>query len=286
MSENILVTGATGKVGRELVPRLLEAGAGVTAGTRSPDEGRRLFGEDAEVVELDYEHAETWDQAVHWADRVFLVPAPFDPRAYETLVPFLDWAVQSSTRHLVLLTAMTVDRVDELALRKVEEHVAGTGIRHTFLRPNWLMQNFSEGYVRECILRDGAFALPAGAGKVSFVDVRDVADVAATVLTSEAWDGRSAVLTGPEALDHAEAAAVLSEVAGRAVEYLPVEDEVMRTILRERGRPDDEAGVILRAYGSMRDGLRSAVTDDVEEILGRPARSFRAFAREHADAWL
>lgn len=285
MSENILVTGATGKVGRELVPALLEAGAGVIAATRSPEEGRRLFGGDAELVELDYEHAETWDQAVHWADRVFLVPAPFDPRAYETLVPFVDWAVQSSTHHLVLLTAMTVDRADDLALRKVEEHVAETGIRHTFLRPNWLMQNFSEGYVRECVRRDGTFALPAGAGEVSFVDVRDVADVAARALTSDGWHGRAPVLTGPAALDHAEAAGVLSEVAGRSVEYLPVADDVMRTILRERGRSDDEADVILRAYASMREGWRSAVTDDVEEVLGRPARDFRTFAREHVEAW-
>lgn len=285
MRENILVTGATGKVGRELVPRLLEAGAGVIAATYSPDKGRRLFGDEVEVVELDYHRTDTWDGAVHWADRVFLVPAPFDPRAYDTLVPFLDWAVQSSTEHLVLLTAMTVERLDELALRKVEEHLAGTGIPHTLLRPNWLMQNFSEGYVQECVQRDGTFSLSAGDGKVSFVDVRDVADVAARVLTSEDWVGRSPVLTGPEALDHAEAAAVLSDVAGRTLEYHPVDGDAMRTILRERGRSEAEAEVILDLYGSMRDGWREDVTDDVERILGRPARTFRAFAEENAEVW-
>ena len=285
MSENILVTGATGKVSRELFPRLLDAGAGVIAATRHPERARELFPDDAEVVELDYQRTDTWDQAVHWADRVFLAPAPFDPRAYETLVPFLDWAVQSSTRHLVLLTAMTVERVDELALRKVEEHLAETGIDHTFLRPNWLMQNFSEGYVQECVVRDGAISLSGGDGKVSFVDVRDVADVAARVLTSEEWIGRSPVLTGPEALDHAEAAAVNSEDSGRDVEYHPVDDEVMRTILRERGRSDDEIRVILDLYASMRDGWRAGVTDDVESILGRPPTTFRQFARDQAEAW-
>lgn len=285
MNENILVTGATGKVGRELVPRLLEAGAGVLAGTRSPERARSLFGDAADVVELDYHRAETYDEAVHWADRVFLVPAPFDPRAYDTLGPFLDWAVQSGTEHLVLLTAMTVQRLDELALRKVEEHVTETGVEHTFLRPNWLMQNFSRGYVRQCVERDGAFALPAGEGRVSFVDARDVADVAAVVLTSRRYRGAAPVVTGPEALDHFEAAGILSEAAGRPIEYRPVEDEVMRTILLERGRSEAEAEVILNLYRSMRDGWRSPVTDGVEEILGRPPRTFRAFAREHAEAW-
>jgi len=285
MNENILVTGATGKVGRELVPRLLEAGAGVMAGTRSPQRARSLFADDVTVVELDYHRAETWDGAVHWADRVFLVPAPFDPRAYETLVPFLDWAVQSGTEHMVLLTAMTVERLDELALRKVEDHVRETGCEHTFLRPNWLMQNFSQGYVWECIDRDGSFAIPAGEGEVSFVDARDVADVAARFLTSDGHRGTARVLTGPDALDHFEAAGILSEAAGRPIEYRAVEDDVMRTILLERGRSEAEAEVILNLYRSMRDGWRSPVTDDVEEILGRPPRSFREFAEEHGEVW-
>lgn len=285
MNENILVTGATGKVGGALVPRLLEEGAGVMAATRSQERARSLFGDAVEVVELDYHRAETYDEAVHWADRVFLVPAPFDPRAYDTLVPFLDWAVQSGTDHLVLLTAMTVERLDEFALRKVEEHVADTGVSYTFLRPNWLMQNFSRGYVREGIERDGSFALPAGDGEVSFVDVADVADVAAEVLTSEGYRGASPVLTGPEALDHFEAAGVLSGAAGRPIQYRPVEDEVMRTILLERGRSEAEAEVILNLYRSMRDGWRSPVSGDVEEILGRRPRSFREFALENAEVW-
>lgn len=285
MSENVLVTGATGKVGRELVRRLLDRGVGVLAGTRSPARARSVFADDVDVVELDYHRADTYDGALHWADRVFLVPAPFDPNHYTTLVSFMDWAVQTGIGHLVLLSAMGVERVDDLHLRKVERHVHDTGVAWTFLRPNWLMQNFSVGYIPERI-RDGLpFALPAGDAKVSFVDVRDVADVAAEVLTSDRHHREAFTLTGPQSLDHHEAARVMGEVSGRDVTYEPVDGETMREILMGRGRSGTEADVIVRAYGAMRDGYREEVTSAVSDLLGREPVSFQAFAEEHAGVW-
>jgi len=285
MRENILVTGATGKVGRELIPRLSDHGVRVWAGTRSPERARALFPDDVEVVELDYHRADTYDEAVQWADRLFVVPAPFDPDHYETLIPFLDWAVQSGTDHVVLQSAMGAERVDDLHLRKVEEHVRETGVEWTFLRPNWFMQNFAEGYLQESIEREGAFALPAGSATVSFLDARDAAEVAARVLTSEEHLARAYTLTGPDSLDHFEAAGVISEVAGRPVEYRAVADDVFRTILRERGRSEREVDVIVRAYQSMRDGWRIEATETVAEVLGREPVSFRSFAGEHREAW-
>lgn len=286
MNENVLVTGATGKVGRELVGRLVERGSPVRAGTRFPDEARALFPDEVEVVELDYERADTWDGAVHWADRVFLMPAPFDPAHHAMLRPFMDWAVSSDSRHVVLLSAMAADRVDDLHLRKMEKHLSETGVAWTFLRPNWFMQNFTRGYVLECIRAEDSFALPAGEGKVSFVDSRDVAEVAYEVLTCDDHFGAAYTLTGPAALDHFEAAGVVSEAAGRPVKYEPVSDEVFRTILRERGRSEEEREVIVEAYRSMRDGWRAEVTDSVEEIVGREPVSFRDFATEHSEVWV
>jgi len=285
MSENVLVTGATGKVGSHLVGRLLDRGCRVRAGTRDPDGARRILPAGTEVVELDYDRAETWDAAVQWADRVFLTPAPFDPHQLETLVPFLDWAVSSDTRHVVLLSVLGAERIHGLHLRKVEEHLAETGVEWTFLRPNWFMQNFSVGYVLECLRAEGAFALPADDARVSFVDARDVAEAAAVVLTTREHFGRAHPLTGPEALSHEEAAAVLSEVADRPLRYEAVSDDIFRTILRERGRTEEEQERILGAYRSMREGWRAQVTDGVEQITGAAPTTFRTFAQEHAEVW-
>jgi len=185
MAEKTLVTGATGTVGRELVARLVESGCEVKAATRRPGEARAALGGVAEVVEMDYDATETWDAAVQWADRVFLVPPPFDPRSDERLVPFLDWAVQSGARHLVLLSAMGIEAREQLALRRIEQRIERTGVAWTFLRPNIYMQNFARGFVAR----------------------------------------------------------------------------------------------------SIREGRRSAVTDDVSTVLGAQPTSFRDFAADHADAW-
>ncbi len=285
MNENVLVTGATGKVGGQVVRLLLERGASVKAGTRRPERGRKILPKGAEVVELDYTRTETYDAAVEWADRVFLVPPPFDPHAYRTLSSFVDWAVSAKVRHVVLLSAMGVEDRPDVPLRSVETQLQGSGVDWTVLRPNVYMQNFHPGFLGREIREEGVFRIPAGDGRVSLVDGRDVAAVAAECLTGSRHLGRIRTLTGPEALSHDEVAAVLSEEAGREVRYEAVEDERMRERLLERGWPEDQLEVVLRFFASIREGDRAHVTGDVADVLGREATSFRAFAQENAAAW-
>jgi uncharacterized protein YbjT (DUF2867 family) len=283
-TEKILVTGATGKVGRELVPLLLEAGLEVKAGTRDPARARAVFGGAVEVVELNYWRTETYDHAVAWADRVFLVPPPFSPDAHEAIVPFLDWAVSARVRHVVLLSGMTVGDVGELSLHRVEAHLQRQDVGSTILRPNLYMQNFHPGFLSTPIREGGRIRVPAGDGRVSLVDVRDVAAVAAMVLRSAEHAGAH-VLTGGEALGMEEAAGIIAEAADRAVRYDPVSDEEFRGILGEEAWREDEIEVILGLFGSVRRGWREPVHPDVELILGREPLRFDSFARENAHAW-
>lgn len=285
MAEKILVTGATGKVGRELVKLLLADGVEVKAATRSPELAANLFGPGAEVVELDYDVTATWDEAVQWADRVFLVPPPFDPRGDERLVPFLDWAVQSGARHVVLLSAMGIEARERLALRRTEQRVEQTGVEWTFLRPNIYMQNFARGFVARGIRDDGLIRLPVSDAPVSFVDGRDVAAVAARVLDGDAHFGRSYTLTGPEALDHDQVADAISRAAGREIRYEAISAAEMREILNQEGWPAEQADTFAGLLAAIREGRRSDVTGDVEAITGSAPTPFARFAAENADAW-
>jgi uncharacterized protein YbjT (DUF2867 family) len=284
-AERILVTGATGKVGRELVPRLLEAGAEVRAGTRDPERARVLFGSRVEVAELSYARAETYDGALTWADRVFLVPPPFSPDAHEAISSFLDWAVSCRVQHVVLVSGMAIPDEDGVALRRMERHLEGQDAGHTILRPNLYMQNFHPGFISRDIREVGRIRLPAGEGRVSLVDVRDVADVAARVLTTESYLDAALTLTGSEALGMADAARILSDVAGHEVGYESVADEAFRASLAADGWSQGEVDVILGLFATVRDGLRAAVHPEVERVLGRAPRTFAAFAGEHRGAW-
>jgi uncharacterized protein YbjT (DUF2867 family) len=283
MAEKILVTGATGKVGSELVRLLSERGRDVKAATRTPSAQSELAG--VEVVELDYTATETWDAAVQWADRVFLVPPPFDPRSDDRLVPFLDWAVQSGSRHVVLLSAMGAEARQQMALRRIEQRIERTGVGWTFLRPNIYMQNFARGFVARQIRENGEFRLPAGDARVSFVDGRDVAAVAEKVLSEDSHFGKAYTLTGPEALTHADAAGIIAEIADRPVVYRPNTEEEMREALGRAGWATDQADTFSRLLSAIRERVREPVTDDLEAVLNRPASSFRQFARDHAEAW-
>jgi uncharacterized protein YbjT (DUF2867 family) len=284
--DRILVTGATGKVGRELVPLLVEAGVEVKAATRDPVSARSHFGSAVEVVELDYRRTETYDAALQWADRVFLMPPPFDPDALEAIGPFLDWAVSARVEHIVLLSGMTVPDVGEdLALRRMEMHLEAQDTPHAILRPNLYMQNFHPGFLWREIRAEGRIRLPAGEGRVSFVDVRDVAAVAASVLQGRPGRITSAVLTGPETLSIEDAARVISDAAGRPVRYEPVRDAAFRDALDGQGWRPAEIDVILGVFSSIRKGWREPVHPDAERILGRVPRSFAAFAEEYAGAW-
>ncbi len=283
--EKVLVTGATGKVGRELVPLLLEAGVEVTAGTRDPERGRALFGAEADVVELNYARTETYDAALTWADRVFLIPPPFSPDAYEAIGAFLDWAVSARVRHVVLLSGMAIPEESDLPLRKVERHLERQDVAGTIIRPNLYMQNLYPGFIYRQIRRDGHIRLPAGRESVSLVDVRDVAAVAARALTEADWGGRGITLTGPRALTMEEVSRTLSRHVGQKIGYEAIDDDEFRETLEVDGWRAGEVEVILGLFRSIRKGWRKPVLPELEEALGRPPRSFEAFAAELERVW-
>ncbi|HEX6588786.1 MAG TPA: SDR family oxidoreductase [Longimicrobiales bacterium] len=285
MPDKILVTGATGKLGLEVVRRLLDAGVEVKAGTRSPERCARIFADDVEVVHLDYDVTESWDAAVQWADRVFLVPPPFDPDSDERLVPFLDWAVQSGTRHIVLVSAMGAETRDRLSLHGIERRLTGTGVAWTILRPNIYMQNFARGFIARSIRTSGTFRVAAGTGRVSFIDARDVAEIAARALTSGEHFDHACTLTGPAALTHEEAARVIALAAGRPVAYEPVDEDAMHEQLRDLSWDRGQTATFLSLLASIRAGERETVTGDAARLLGRQPTSFEAFARDHAARW-
>ncbi|TNC74203.1 SDR family oxidoreductase [Rubellimicrobium roseum] len=276
MSGRILVLGASGHVGQPLVAELVARGEAVRAASRG---GQARGG--AEGVRFDWHDPATHEAAFEGVDRVFALLPAGQLDSPGLLRPVVERAAAQGAK-VVLMTAMGVDADDSIPYRQAELMLERSGARWTVIRPNWFMDNF-HSYWLDGVKR-GAITVPAGEGKTSFIDARDIAASAAGALTSDRFEGRAFNLTGPEALSYHEAAAVLSNVAGRTIAYRPVDDESFVGMMTGAGMPEDYARFLTAIFGPVREGWAAALTGDVEELTGRRPRDLRAYAQDHAAA--
>jgi uncharacterized protein YbjT (DUF2867 family) len=274
MSDKILVLGATGTVGKPTVRALLASGAKVKAASR---DGRLVDG--AEGVTFDYGKPDTFGSALDGVDRVFvLLPTgSVDPLA--VALPFIKAAISRRVK-VVFHSVFGVESDATNPYRQIETALEGSGNPFVILRPNWFADNFHTSW--KDAIDQGQIAVPAGVGKSSFIDARDIAQTAATVLTSTTFDGDAYNLTGPAALSYAEAAKILSDVIGRPVTYTPVDDACFIDLLTNAGVPEDYAEFLATIYYPVRQGWTEVVTGDVQRVTGRAPYPFQTYARDHA----
>lgn len=279
MTDTILVTGATGKTGRRLVPLLRTKGLTTRAASRSPHQGQIAF---------DWHNADTHQPALAGADSLYLVPPDFIEDLAPIVAPFLAAAVHRGVRHVVLISSMGAAFSAEPPASgrlRLEAAVRESGLAWTILRPSGFMQNFSEGFLLPAV-RHGAIPNPAGDGKVAMVDAGDIAAVAAAVLANGgAHAGQTYDVTGPALLDFTEAAAIIARAAGRPVASRPMSPPEFRTMLESAGVPPDYAAMLLRDQEAIRDGEAAVVTDSVARIGGSYHIDFSTYAANAAPAW-
>lgn len=280
MDAPIFVIGATGTVGSEVVKLLRERGASVRATTRDAEGAPRLDG--VQWVRL-MQPGDADPRMLAGAAGLFLMAPSGYADQYALLSPWIRAASLANVARIVLMTAQEVNDAERSAFRRAEVELIESGIPHTIIRPNWFMQNF-HSYWGDEIRRSGTIALPAGDGKIAFIDARDIAVVAVAQLLADEITCGTFVLTGPEALDHTQAARILSSAAGRQITYRNVDPgEFGRTLITVTDMPEDYIRSILSMFTAVRTGAAAEVTNHVELLTGRPARSLAHYARDYRE---
>jgi uncharacterized protein YbjT (DUF2867 family) len=284
MDKRILVTGATGTIGREVISHLSKKNAAVRAGIRDAAKARAQFGDSVELTPFNFEDPASHPAALEDVENLFILP-PLVPDQVAITIALVDAAKSAGVQHIAKLSVIGADPAAEFTLGKwhgeTDEYIRQSGLRFTMLRPNSFMQNFINYFPP----RDGVIYLPWGEGKASFVDARDIGAVAAEILTGDTNAGSSYDLTGPEALGITDVAGILSTVAGREIRYADVPEAAARDAMLQAHIPQWQVDALLELHAINKQGLWSAVTSDVEKLTGRSPVSFAEFARDHAQSF-
>lgn len=273
---SVLVTGASGVVGRHVVESLRERGVDVRVATRIPsddDEVRFAFGDDR-----------TYRRALDGVDRVFLIRPGNVTRVGRDVVPFVDAMQDIEIDRVASVSVLGADRNPLLPHARIERALDDSGLDAVHLRPSWFMQNLTTYHAPE--IRGGELFVPAAGASVVPVDTRDVARAAVEVLVGAGPFADGYDLTGPEALDFETMAATLSDVLAHEVRYTdPSFLEFARHMRRVRGLDRGFVVAMCGIYLTARLGFVGEPTADYRELTGEAPTDFRAFAEDHRDVW-
>ena len=283
----ILITGATGNNGQELIRQLTAMGQHVRALVRKPGDAAKLCGSNIEVVSGDFDLSETLESALQGVDKAFLL-TPVAERFVQWQKEFIQAAKRAGIKHLVKFSGMGADPRSASELLKLhaetDDILRSSGVPFTILQPNSFHQNMLSS--ANTIKAQGVFYWPMKDASQSTVDVRDINAVAAKIFTSSGHEGKTYVITGPEALTFQQAAEKLSSVLGRKIQYVDVPISAAAEGLRDSAMPDWNVRAVTDLLAYFATGAAATVTDTVPRLLGRPATSFEQFVKDHRAAFM
>ena len=279
----ILVTGASGNAGGAVLKEVLKTNRPVKGMYRSPADAAKASVEVGAVI-ADFADRGSLGRALEGVEAVYLVCSPVR-ELVELEGNMVDACQAAGVRHVVLNSALGAGDYRKSFPswhRKVEDKLSASGLDSTILRPNSFMQNILT-YYASSIRTEGAFYAAMGNARTSFIDVRDVAAVAARTLTSPGHAGKTYELNGPEALTYGEVAEKITQASGRRVQYVDIPVAQQKQALLDQRMPDWLVTALLDLQAYYTGGKGGEVDDVVSTILGRAPRTMDQFLADFAD---
>jgi uncharacterized protein YbjT (DUF2867 family) len=280
----ILVTGATGLNGQELLRRLSAQGSAVRALVRNPAKAETIAAlPHVEIVQGDMAHPEALAAGLRDIDRAMLISSS-DPMMLDVQTNFIDAARKAGVKHIVKLSGIMPELNSAFRFAhmhgEIEKRLEASGMAFTHLRAG----EFMPAYFRQVpnITAKGAMFLPMEEARIASIDVGDITEIAARVLTSSGHEGKTYPLTGPEALTMTEVAEKLSAATGKTIRYVNVPPDAARQAQLAAGMPPYLADALFELFAERRNGKEAKVWPDAQALLGRLPTSFDEFAGRNA----
>ena len=279
----VLVTGFTGKVGSQVANYLREKDISMLCAVRNVVKAKAKFGDSYDYVSLDFSDPSTFDGALENVDRVFLMYPPGENLQFDL---FLKKAKEKGIKHIAYLSIKDVQFLPFIHHYKMEKLIKSYKFPYTFVRGGYFMQNLNDFLCKEIKERQRIF-VPAGKGKTSFVDTRDLAEVSAlSLIDSVKHKNKIYIITGNEALDFFDVAKVMTDVLGVKIEYTNPSVKEFKEFMKKAGEEEGFVNVVVGVHMPTKLGLAKGIKHDYEKITGKMPTNIQKYVEDFKENWI
>ncbi|HSJ39134.1 MAG TPA: SDR family oxidoreductase [Planococcus sp. (in: firmicutes)] len=278
----VLVTGFTGNSGYEVAQSLKSKGIPFKSGVRNVEGAATRYGDAYDFVRLDFADAATFAPALQGIEQIFLM---YPPGGNLQFAEFLEKAKQVGVRHITYLSVKDAQFLPFIHHFKNEKLLKKLGIPYTFIRAGYFMQNLNDFLCEEIKERQRIF-VPAGNGKTSFVDVRDLAEVASlTFRDPQLHTNKAYTITGEEALTFSQVAEKMSAILDQPISYTNPSAKDFKQYMLSRGKNKGFINVVIGIHFPTKLGLAKGVTSDFQKVTGRNPNNIDTYIRDYRHFW-
>ncbi len=282
--EKILVIGATGSVGFEVAKLLSASNEPVKIAVRDTEKAKSINLKNAKLIHFEYQNSDTFESAFEAVEKLLIVSPPSYLNLQNIVIKAIDSAIAKGVKRIVNISALSAESDLDKPMKQIEDHIKSSGIDFVILRPNCYMQNFKDLF-RDLIIEENQISVPAQNAKTSFIDIRDVAEVAVKALTEKQLNNQTVKLTGKQLLNMHVVAHLFSEGLNKEIEYNDISEELFEKRLKSAGWPIGTIMGTLQLCSHIKKGETAIITDSVEKILNREPIRFDKFIKDYSNNW-